>query len=452
MAERGSSRSSTGMPRNSDAIGLWIVASLIVLYPLPFGAMHEWAAHLLRILLLLTGSLWILRSKAEPLVTLNAFTVFVGIALTGIGAILLTHHIMTVRRAAGAGMHWFSWSPSIDALAHGLELCVFCAAASSLLSADRSRITLLTNVYIASATFQALYGLMRYAGGSTLGAPDLQPTQGASGTFINPDHFSGYLEMALPVCLGFVTTWRSRLQEWSGFKNWFLSLGDAGVLKLVVYLVAALFMGLGIVFSRCRSGVAVLLFSLLAVAMFSRGRRPESRPGKSAAALLILVVICALWIGLDPVYEKFARTTTDTSFSSRLTYWNTSLAVIRDHPWIGIGPDTLGTLFSRYESEDARERITYAHNAYVQVAVEYGLAGFILWAAIAAAVTWRLYRDWGRRHYSYARGLGVGCLAGILAMYLHSLTDYHLSIPATQFAFIMLFVIGYAAVKVERHD
>ncbi len=92
----------------------------------------------------------------------------------------------------------------------------------------------------------------------------------------------------------------------------------------------------------------------------------------------------------------------------------------------------------------------FAHQVYIQIAVEYGLVGLALWLVLAFYFTARLYREWRQRHHPFARGMGAGCLVGILAMYLHGLTDFALSIPANAFTFLLLYCMGFAAVRYKH--
>jgi tetratricopeptide (TPR) repeat protein len=63
-------------------------------------------------------------------------------------------------------------------------------------------------------------------------------------------------------------------------------------------------------------------------------------------------------------------------FSIRLTYWRDSLQMIRDHLWFGTGEGGWALLQSAYRSESYY--VAYVHNHYVQLLLDVGVVGLLL--------------------------------------------------------------------------
>ncbi len=439
--------------RNARPKGDWplvfVLAVLLILVPIPFGGAHGWAFHLIRLSLVVLSALILLTRSSErgarttPADALGRSLRY--FTLIGIATILLVHHALALSLRRGVVFKLLP-SPALDTLIWLAELALTALASYRLISRGRWNLAVSANAIIVSGVMQALLGLsQRFAGVSAiLGVPNTWNPGASFGTFVNPDHFSGYLEMTLPLCFGYIATRARRLPKESSLKERILFLGQDVFQKSILYMLAALIMALGIIFSRCRTGFIVLLASFFVLALAS-GRQGWSR--KWISAFLVLLCLLGFWSGFDPLYKKFTQSASDRSLEFRFTIWNACMGIVKDHPWIGIGPDALPSVITRYESPDTGFRNEYAHSAYVQAAVDYGLLGFGMWILLALGWTASLWKEWQTRHHPFARGLGAGCLAGILSMYLHGVTDFCLSIPAIEITFVFLFVIGFAAVR-----
>jgi O-antigen ligase len=72
----------------------------------------------------------------------------------------------------------------------------------------------------------------------------------------------------------------------------------------------------------------------------------------------------------------------------------------------------------------------YAHNDYLQVLAELGLAGSLIVAALALGILARALRAVARHPDSDGRYLGLACTGALAAIMIHSATDVNLYIPA----------------------
>ncbi|MFA5974888.1 MAG: O-antigen ligase family protein [Elusimicrobiota bacterium] len=96
-----------------------------------------------------------------------------------------------------------------------------------------------------------------------------------------------------------------------------------------------------------------------------------------------------------PVSTPAASIETERLLSSaqRPIYWRAAYQVIRAHPWVGLGPGKYLACLPQFLDEDSRQffkfeltfmkRIDFwqhLHSIYLQVLIEYGGIGFLLWA------------------------------------------------------------------------
>jgi prepilin-type N-terminal cleavage/methylation domain-containing protein len=131
------------------------------------------------------------------------------------------------------------------------------------------------------------------------------------------------------------------------------------------------------------------------------------RRSKARAALAIILFTAALgsaWVGLalqaregsqDDVLRQTVQSVAspgDARNAGRLAIWRISLEVIRDHPFVGIGPDVMLKLFPEYRtaefdrSEGPNAVADKPHSSVLEWGVESGIPGAVLFLLLAAAV------------------------------------------------------------------
>jgi len=263
----------------------------------------------------------------------------------------------------------------------------------------------------------------------------------ARGTYINRNHFAGFMEMMLPLGLGYTLamgSWHKKLSlkalissDRSNFQ-FFLSIG------LIV-------MALALLLSKSRAGIfgGVLGFITFALLMrSSSGELPKSF-WVIISVIVGMVSFYSLKIGIDPVLERFLRISQDTS---RLDIWRDSFTMIKDHP-LGIGLEAFRQVFPIYNGSNLSDvRFNYLHSDYLQLLVEAGWIGFV---ALVGGFYLFLIKSFSKIRHMVLRSdplkyfLSVGALSGLVSMAFHSFFDFNLHMPANCVYFVMLMGIVY---------
>ena len=104
------------------------------------------------------------------------------------------------------------------------------------------------------------------------------------------------------------------------------------------------------------------------------------------------------WSGLDP---------NDPNTRPRLIIYDTSLELIRDNPWFGVGPKNVGVEALRYRKEHEFPDWAYQHmhNNMLQIASETGIPGLAFWLWLMIRLAWdslRTYRFAGSSAFPYS--------------------------------------------------
>lgn len=108
------------------------------------------------------------------------------------------------------------------------------------------------------------------------------------------------------------------------------------------------------------------------------------------------VLAVAIWLLFPrPVLERVVSTVDlrQQANYDRLCMVISGSEMVRDHPWLGVGPEMVSRLYPLYRRDDApRWRVPHLHNNLLQIAAERGLGALVayLWLLLAFfATTWR---------------------------------------------------------------
>ncbi|HHW03882.1 MAG TPA: O-antigen polymerase [Thermoanaerobacterales bacterium] len=230
-------------------------------------------------------------------------------------------------------------------------------------------------------------------------------------TLENPNVLAEYLVLVIPVMLGFL--WAS-----------------GRLFQKIFYLAAIGAMTLCLVLTFSRGGWLGLLLALMVFAALKEPR------------LLILLLALALISPLlmpSVVLNRIASigSLEDSSNAFRVTIWIAALRMIKDYWLTGIG---LGlSVFSRVYRDYmiAGTPALHAHNLYLEMGIEMGIAGLLafLWM-MAAGLARALDGIRAKNRYSFILAGVAGALGGHL---LHGLFDYVWFSPRIVMAFWLVF-------------
>lgn len=167
----------------------------------------------------------------------------------------------------------------------------------------------------------------------------------------------------------------------------------AGYLDICICLAFGLFVHGGTKAKRVLLGVALLAFVLCLCMTYARGALLVMTGILAGYGILHdwrVLVICLLiggvLLAVDPLlYERLASvfTKVDTSTEMRFAFWESTLQMIQDHPFLGIGWGAYYMVYPAYDfyMGGADIRIVHAHNIYLNYMAEIGIPG-------AAAFFW----------------------------------------------------------------
>ncbi|HZI93979.1 MAG TPA: O-antigen ligase family protein, partial [Patescibacteria group bacterium] len=142
--------------------------------------------------------------------------------------------------------------------------------------------------------------------------------------------------------------------------------------------------------------------------------------------------------------QSVAEFGSEPSLSARLIGWRYTLRILHDYPIVGSGLGTFPEAWIYYYPGGTAGIWKEAHNDYLQVAAETGIAG-------AAVFAWGLFRFLKRYLFRMPRvapgewagdvHVHHGIAIGLLSILLHSMVDFSLQVAAIALLFVVLSAI-----------
>ena len=253
------------------------------------------------------------------------------------------------------------------------------------------------------------------------------------GSFGNPNHLAGFLvACSTPLLL--------LILRGKNFKE--RLLGIAGFSPVFWVILQ----------TESRSGLLTLLLSLIILILgaFSEFRKNifhwKLSPPKILALLLIFIMICF-------AFAESGLLTRVATIKTRMEYYGIAMKLIGEAPLFGRGLDSFALYYPQYH-QLGRGEAQYVHNWPLEVWVEMGLAGLLLFAWWIGSI-YQLFN----RQLNIAQDRGeetvlLLLMSSVSAILLQSLFDFNNNLPTVfiYFCFFLGCLAGRTSDRVEQVD
>lgn len=306
---------------------------------------------------------------------------------------------------------------SVLAFLRLLSCAVFYVLIRSIVRTDKTFQVFLWAILVLGL-FYSVYGLLQYYG--FLSSSYWHMPRCISSRYVNGGHFAVLLLFPLFIGIALLASSRKIIAQ-VALIFFLLIMGWAFLLSLSRAPWIAFVVGLGI-------------FVLLA-------RKNRFLSGRSFWGVTVLAgmgfLLFFLQGGLGLTGARFGQLWNLRFYSlvNRWQFWETALSAIRERPW-GWGLGTLSSILPQYRLQADRFFIDYAHNEFLQVAVDLGVPGVLL---LAGFILFYLQKAWfflrRREITDFQKAVGTGFLALWVGLVLVSQVDFPLRIYATGILF-----------------
>jgi O-antigen ligase len=263
----------------------------------------------------------------------------------------------------------------------------------------------------------------------------------ASGTFFatyfNHSNAGAFINLTLPLVAG---------QTFLAFQNEKAHLQRAFWCFLLLVSITAVFVNT----SRASMAIGALIMIVLAIGGIATVRRRSDlflslRFLPTIAVVAACAVILVLTFGIQPSLDRWHQTMNSLFASQDGALWEGRLSIYRicwlsltAAGWFGFGPGTFPIVFPYLQQEHGGQLdgiLRYAHQDYLQTALEWGKVGFVLWALLIGGGIVRAFIHLCKNRRAVTREPNIWlllCAVSLIGVLIHSLVDFPLQIASLQ--------------------
>jgi len=327
--------------RNILLVGLGVV---MVFAPLAFGAVQIWSIALIEAVVLLLVFLWLWRGDKVRKTAID-IPIWLFVGLAGVSCVFSIYKYASV----------------MEMMRLLTMVGVFYLVVNNF---DRRMRLRLAGLIIIMGTGMSLLGLGQYFLG--LEHSWWKPDVFLASTYVNHNHFAGYLEMVIPLAVGLLFTRNNK------------------ILPRIGLAVALMIMFFAFIFAQSRGAWICLAISLIIMNIILIKRKVLRKESLVIFLILIALGVAYIYAGYDNPAERL-RTEEEINnegfIESRVKIWQGSIRMIKDNPFYGTGIGTFVWGFPPYRPQALQVRARYAHNDYLHMMAELGLLALplVLW-------------------------------------------------------------------------
>jgi O-antigen ligase len=426
---------------------------LIFLTAIPYGSTQAWWKAAFVCLVFALAILWLIEGSISQVWLQDSWSLVLPLAALALFSFLQT--IPTGNAVSNPGGISFNPWNAISADPYQTRFFALLLLALTLsgvmlarYATSEKRLRIVINFVILLGVANALFAIVRQTTqrGDGFGLPLLLHDVGY-GQFINKNHFAYLMEMSLGLALGLVLG--------GGIKR------D----QALIYLAALLPIWTGLVLCGSRGGLVAMMAQLIvAVLLFSVGRRRSSRASQSrlliltrswplrVGLILVLVVgvfLGTIWLGGDKLATSIEASRNELSVeadglrngASRNEIWKATWRMFTAHPVLGVGLAGYWAAIPAYHNASGAMTPQEAHNDYLELLASGGLLALALGIWFAVIVFKRTRENLAARN-RFRRAACLGAAIGIAGVAVHSLVDFGLHAIVNALVFTTLIVIA----------
>ena len=409
-------------PRITNSALLAGASSVLLLGPLAFGAVEPWSIFALEACATLLLGAWACRQWMNRELNLSDNVLYRPMAV--FFALALVQWVV----GTTAYRH-VTYSHLLLYAAYGMLVFV---VTQTLRRASQFEMLakLFTGYGAVVASFAVLQGLA--PNGKLYWIRSLEQGGAIYGPYVNHNHYAGLMEMLTPFPLVLAATRHT-----------------SGNRKLVVAGIAAL-MAASIFLSGSRGGMAAFVAQMVVLGvLLVRKREGGWKQPLMLGAFLAVVIVFLVWMGGNALTQRLisihSEAREEINGGLRLSIDRDCLRMLVKRPLLGWGLGAFPTVYPEFRSFYTNFFVNQAHNDYLQLLVETGLAGFSIAIWFLVLVFRRAAGKLKNWTETASGALTVAALLGCVGILVHSFLDFNLQIPANAALFYVLCAIAASA-------
>jgi tetratricopeptide (TPR) repeat protein len=275
------------------------------------------------------------------------------------------------------------------------------------------------------------------------------------GPWINRSQYCGYIEMIAPVVLALSLYYRPLPNSTESLRRKIVTFFTiAGGNFYIFLLIGVVVLASSAFISLSRGGIIAFSLSFLSFFIIL-GRRQSRYSNLFYIGIVSCLILSVTWFGWDPIFARF-----DQIFKfpgelnvGRFPVWQDSVQIFKDFWFVGSGFGTFVYIFSDYKTILDNFIYDHAHNDYLELLTDGGIVGFSLAAWFVISVIREGWKMIGKRRDRYSILISIGALTGIIAMLIHSISDFnmHNGADGLYFFFLCGLLVSACNTRLQYH-
>ncbi|MFH0926817.1 MAG: O-antigen ligase family protein [bacterium] len=438
--------------------------SLIIFTPIAIGTVQAWSKLVMEFIVIIMTIVWLLKKNilGEPLfkttstflnIPMIIFVFIILIQLTPLPSFVLKivapESFKLYKLTLPDLTRW--QTISVNRFMTKAELYLFLTYFLVFLLiinniSRQEQINSIVTIIILIGTFEAIYGMLEYLSGhqQIFWYVKKAYTDCVTGTYINRNHFAGYLEMAIPLTFGKLIGYQQQKYNISSDKD--IKKADKLRAQKVILWFAFVIMFIALIISASRAGIVSLALSLTIGGIIGYKKGIFGRNRKTIISIGIVITCGVLWLGIGNTFNRFSKLNADKE--ARTTIWQGAVSIVKGNPLLGTGFGTFIQTYKKFKPPELEHSLMdHAHNDWLELITDTGIIGLSI---VLFGLTYFMVnslRQLQRRKNKFVISLALGGICGLLSLVFHSLTDFNLHIPAN--ALLLSIILGLTHVTLR---
>jgi len=413
-------------PRLTNTALLAGATTVLLLGPLAFGAVEPWSIFALEVCAVLLLVVWAFRQWMNRELTISSHVLY---------------RPMAAFFALGV-VQWLAGTTAYRVVTYthlllyaSYGMLIFVVTQTLRRSSQFELLAKMVTVYGAAvASFAVLQGLA--PNGKLYWIRALEQGGSIYGPYVNRNHYAGLMEMLTPFPLVLAAT---RMTD--------------GNRKIAVAGIAAL-MAASIFLSGSRGGMVAFVAQMIVLGVLLIRKRDSGwKQPLMLGGFLAVVIVFLVWMGGNELTRRLASIHSEAreeiSGGVRVSIDRDCLRMLIRRPLLGWGLGTFPIVYPEFRSFYTTFFVNQAHNDYLQLLVETGVAGFSIAVWFLVLVFRRAARKLKNWTENASGTMTVAALLGCIGILVHSLLDFNLQIPANAALFYVLCALAASAPLLE---
>ena len=262
----------------------------------------------------------------------------------------------------------------------------------------------------------------------------------ASGLFISPNNYAGYLEVIAVMAMAFAFWARQKI-----------------AVRLLLFYVAIVAVG-GLAISGSRGGylgvaVGMAVLVLMSLIAWAYVKRTQVLPIALGAVLTVVILLGGTsWFAMQNPHIATRLMTINDTENMRLLLWDSAMQQFSISPVVGTGGASYLYYGRLFRDSSVQNDPIHVHNDYIQLLAEYGIVGaalFLIFFLIHVVLGLKAVCVNSQHLASLevmtgdSMALVMGGLSALAAYTIHAVVEFNLQIPAD--ALMMAAIFGILA-------